>query len=282
MEVCSNISQLRQQIVAYQHARKQVGLVPTMGALHAGHMALVHRAVAENDVAVATIFVNPAQFNNNQDLQHYPRQMAQDLEALEQAGCHLVFTPTEQEMYPQKPQLNLHFGLLEKSMEGTFRPGHFSGVGLIVGKLFNLIQPHNAYFGQKDLQQVAVIKRLTEELNFPVQVIRHETVREADGLALSSRNQRIVAAHRPHATAFYKALKLAQQELLQNTPVQAVKQHIDQFFAQQKVATLEYFEVVNHASMQPVNAIDNPAQIALCIAGYLGDVRLIDNLILLN
>ena len=182
-----------------------------MGALHEGHITLIEKAKQENDVVVSSIFVNPAQFNNPDDLARYPRTLEEDCQKLEAAGCDMVFTPPSTKCTPNQPMLRLNFGELETVMEGAFRPGHFNGVGIVVAKLFNIVQADRAYFGQKDLQQVAVIRRLIRDLSFPVELIRCPTVREADGLAMSSRNRNLTPEEREQAPALFQALTLAHE-----------------------------------------------------------------------
>jgi pantoate--beta-alanine ligase len=256
-----------------------VGFVPTMGALHEGHTTLVETARRENDVIVSSIFVNPIQFNNPDDLARYPRTLEDDSRKLEAAGCDVVFTPSVLEMYPEPPTLRLNFGDLETLMEGAFRPGHFNGVGLVVAKLFNIVQPDRAYFGQKDLQQVAVIRRLLRDLSFPVELIRCPTVREADGLAMSSRNRNLTPDERTQAVALFQALTLAHDLLLEgHTPTQA-KAAVTGFFTTNPNFRLEYVEVVNADTLQLANEVLAPGQTAICLAAHLGKVRLIDNLV---
>ena len=272
------IALLRQHLHALR-ASHQIGLVPTMGALHGGHRTLIERARQENDVVVASIFVNPVQFNNSDDLYRYPRTLEDDGQQLESAGCDVVFTPSVDEMYAEPPQLRLNFGELETVMEGLFRPGHFNGVGLVVAKLFNIIQPDRAYFGQKDLQQVAVVRRLIRDLDFPVELMRCPTVREADGLARSSRNRNLTPAERQQAPALFRALTLAHDLLAGGQSPAQAKAAVTGFFSTRPGFRLEYVEVANADTLQPVAEVLAPVQTAICLAAYLGQVRLIDNLV---
>src|SRR5688500_4628457 len=196
MEIFKQIAPLQAYLKHLKLSGKSVGLVPTMGALHAGHISLINASKAENDVTVGSIFVNPIQFNNQNDLLKYPRTLNKDIELLEEAGCNVLFSPENTEMYPERSTVTLDFGPLDKIMEGEFRPGHFSGVALVVSKLFNIVKPDHAYFGQKDWQQFAIIQKLTEELNFDVSLRSIATLRESDGLALSSRNLRLDSEQR--------------------------------------------------------------------------------------
>jgi pantoate--beta-alanine ligase len=250
-----------------------------MGALHEGHIALIERARRECDVVVSSIFVNPIQFTNPDDLARYPRTLDSDQHMLEAAGCDLLFAPNVAEMYSEPTMLKLNFGELETVMEGAFRPGHFNGVGIVVAKLFNLVQPDRAYFGQKDLQQVAVIRRLIRDLSFPVELVRCETVREADGLAMSSRNRLLSADDRAKAPALFDALTMAHELLSQaQSPAQA-KAAVAGYFSQRPGFRLEYIEVANADTLHPVTEVQAPGQTAICIAAHLGQVRLIDNLV---
>lgn len=256
-----------------------IGFVPTMGALHEGHVTLIETARVENDVVVSSIFVNPTQFNNPDDLALYPRTLEEDCQKLAAAGCDVVFAPSVAEMYPEPTTLRLNFGDLETVMEGAFRPGHFNGVGTVVAKLFNMVQANKAYFGQKDLQQVAVIRRLVRDLSFGVELVRCPTVREPDGLAMSSRNRNLTRVEREQATALFKALTLAHDLLVEGrTPTQA-KEAVTGFFVGNPHFRLEYVEIVNADTLQLATEVLAPGQTAICLAAHLGKVRLIDNLV---
>jgi len=278
MRQFTSIPALRQHLSTLDPAQT-VALVPTMGALHEGHLALVEQARKENDVVICSIFVNPVQFNNPADLAHYPRTLDADQALLEPAGCDVIFAPAADEMYPEPPALMLNFGELEAVMEGAMRPGHFNGVGIVVAKLFNIVQPHRAYFGQKDLQQVAVVRRLIRDLSFPVELIRFSTVREPDGLALSSRNRNLTSAERQQAPALYEALTMVQNLLREGQSVPQAKAAVLGFLANRPGFRLEYVEVANADTLQPVSEVLAPGQTAICIAAHLGHVRLIDNLV---
>ncbi|CCH55378.1 pantoate/beta-alanine ligase [Fibrisoma limi BUZ 3] len=267
---------------SFLHANRttqQVGLVPTMGALHSGHLTLIDAAQQQADLVVASIFVNPVQFNNPDDLARYPRTFEADLQLLEAAGCDVVFAPSADEMYTEPPLLRLNFGELETVMEGAFRPGHFNGVGIVVAKLFNIVQPDCAFFGQKDLQQVAVVRRLIRDLNFPIELIRCPTVREADGLAMSSRNRNLTPEERELAPALYQALTLAHDLLAEGQSPAHAKAAVTGYFATRPGFRLEYIEVANADTLQPVAEVLAPGQTAVCIAAHLGKVRLIDNVV---
>lgn len=259
---------------------KNIGLTPTMGALHQGHAALVKAAQQRGLLTVATIYVNPAQFNNPTDLEKYPRNLEQDKQLLKQWGCDVLFCPSDALMYPEfPPQLQMHFGYLESVMEGKFRPGHFGGVGLVLSKLFHLISPHVAFFGQKDLQQFQVVKKLVDELFFEIELVMVPTERTADGLALSSRNQRLNAEEQQTALHLYRALTLAKENLLTQSDVSATKQLIAHYFDGLENILLEYFEIVDAENFKEVIDVSKHRQVALCIAGHVNGVRLIDNLL---
>ncbi len=256
-----------------------VGFVPTMGALHEGHLALIRQAHTQNDIVVASIFVNPTQFNNPDDLLKYPRTLDIDAQLLAEAGCDLLFAPTADEIYPEPAVLRLDFGALETTMEGASRPGHFNGVGLVVSKLFHLVGPNRAYFGQKDLQQVAVVRRLIRDLNFPVDLICCDTVRAADGLALSSRNQRLTPNERANASTLFAALMLAQGLLTNGQSAAQATRAVTEFIATEPLFELDYVAVVHVDTLAPVASRQEPGQTAICIAAQLGAVRLIDNVV---
>ena len=280
MEIFKEISPLKAFLKDVRKAGKTIGLVPTMGALHSGHLSLINASKASNDVTVSTVFVNPTQFNNPNDLLKYPRTLDKDTEMLKEVRCDVLFAPETIELYPQTSTLKLDFGTLDSVMEGKFRPGHFSGVGLIVSKLFNIVGPDNAYFGQKDWQQFAVISKLVEEMNFPLKLHSIPTLRESDGLALSSRNLRLTAEQRKAATIFFKTLKMAQQELLNGVEIASVKRKVKALVEGENGVTLEYFEIADSKNLNVLENVDMANKPILCIAGFVGEVRLIDNLFL--
>ncbi|SOD91861.1 pantoate--beta-alanine ligase [Spirosoma fluviale] len=273
------ITALRHHLSSIRSEQQTIGLVPTMGALHEGHLTLIDAAHRQNGVVVSSIFVNPVQFNNPDDLARYPRTLEEDCQKLEAAGCDVVFVPSVGEMYPESPTMRMNFGELETVMEGAFRPGHFNGVGIVVAKLFNIIQPDKAYFGQKDLQQVAVIRQLIRDLSIPVELVRCPTVREADGLAMSSRNRNLSPDEREQATALFKALTLARELLADGHSTSQAKAAVTGYFVGNPHFRLEYVEVVNADTLQLANEVLAPGQTAICLAAHLGNVRLIDNLV---
>ncbi|MCE7993877.1 MAG: pantoate--beta-alanine ligase [Roseivirga sp.] len=275
--------EIRQYILDQRCKGHKIGLIPTMGALHEGHLSLVRMSVNASDLPVASVFVNPTQFNNPEDLEKYPRNLDKDLELLESAGCQAVFAPSTKEMYPFTPSLTIGFGSLETELEGRFREGHFKGVGLVVSKLFNIVQPDNAYFGQKDLQQYFIIERLVQQLSFPIKLKMAPIMREPHGLAMSSRNERLSEKDRAEAGLIYQSLQMAREELLRSGhEISEVKQKVAELFKTSDRLSLEYFEVISTDDFKPLNEIKNKATTALCIATEIGQVRLIDNLLLIS
>jgi pantoate--beta-alanine ligase len=261
---------------------RNIGLVPTMGAIHEGHLALIGASMNECDYTVCSIFINPAQFDNREDFIKYPVRTDEDLDMLQSAGCHAVFMPDVSELYEENftNSLSINFGGLESVCEGKFRRGHFNGVGLVVAKLFHILQPDTAYFGQKDLQQVAVINKLVRDLSFNIRIRRIPTIRESDGLAMSSRNLRIPASDRPRASIFYNSLKKSRELLLDNVPVDVIRQKISDDFDSDPVHKLEYLELVETETFRIVDHYSARDHLAFCIAGYSGIIRLIDNILI--
>jgi len=256
---------------------KSIGLVPTMGALHLGHASLVEKAALENDVVVVTIFVNPTQFNDPSDLEHYPRTLDRDLEMLRKLEADLVFVPSVQEMYPEKDERTFDLDPLDKVMEGKHRKGHFNGVAQIVSKLFMLILPDRAYFGQKDFQQLVVVRRLTEILGLDIQIVPCPILREKDGLAMSSRNERLTREERKLAPFIYETLKLAREKTGELSPSE-LKDWVSDRFDRRPELQLEYFEIVEDKGLMPVSDWKEGVNKVACLAVHLGSVRLIDNL----
>lgn len=277
-----SINALRSQIAKEKHDFKTIGFVPTMGALHEGHISLIKQAKAENAICVASIFVNPLQFNNIEDFNKYPIQQEKDIALMEQAGCDILFIPEVSEFYPTQPSLSIDVGILDRVLEGAHRPGHFSGVAVVVSKLFNTVNPNNAYFGQKDLQQVAVIKLLVKELNFPIEVIACPIVREKNGLAMSSRNMRLSDSGQTSASNLFVALSLMEKAILQGEKniqniISAGKTYLNNF----EEIKIEYLEVVNSTTLETIDIIENFSSVAICIAAHIEEVRLIDNIVII-
>ena len=279
MHIFTNAAELRAYAETQRAAGRRLGLVPTMGALHEGHLHLVRAAVAQCDDVIASVFVNPTQFNNPDDLRLYQRVPEQDAALLAPAGCTALFLPPVAEVYPRPTVLRFDFGPLEQVMEGAHRPGHFNGVATVVSKLFHLARPHAAYFGQKDLQQVAVVRQLVADLSFDLELVTCPTVREADGLAMSSRNGRLSPAARAAAPLLYQVLSAAAAQVRQGLPpAQAQAQALGRL-AEAPQFTPEYFELVDAHSLQPVARYTSGQPLALCVAAHLGGVRLIDNVV---
>ncbi len=257
----------------------QLGLVPTMGALHAGHLSLVERARAENEVVAASLFVNPLQFGPNEDFSRYPRQLEQDLALFREAGVALVFAPSVEEMYPQGATSYVDVGALGERLDGAHRPGHFRGVATVVAKLFHIIQPTRAYFGQKDAVQVAVLRQMVRDLDFPLDLVACAIVRDPDGLALSSRNAYLSAEERRRALVLSRALKaMGEAAAAGEATPERLLQHGLAVLAEEPSVLLEYLEAVDPATLLPIQHA-GPGTL-LAIAARVGTTRLIDNLII--
>jgi pantoate--beta-alanine ligase len=250
-----------------------------MGALHAGHLQLVQAAASNCDEVLVSIFVNPTQFNNADDLRLYPRVPEQDAALLAPAGCTALFLPTVDDMYPQPAALRFDFGALETVMEGAHRPGHFNGVATVVSKLFHQARPHAVYFGQKDFQQVAIVRQLIADLSFDLELVVCPTEREADGLAMSSRNRRLGSAARALAPLLYQTLQAAAAQVRQGVAPAMVQQQALGALAAEKAFTPEYFEVADAQTLQPLTDYAPGRPVVLCVAAFLDGVRLIDNVV---
>ncbi|MGM9830983.1 MAG: pantoate--beta-alanine ligase [Paludibacteraceae bacterium] len=277
MQIITTQKALRETISALKELNKTIGLVPTMGALHQGHASLVRRCVAGNDVTFVSVFVNPTQFNNKEDLAKYPRNLQADAELLTDMGVDFVFAPTPEEMYTAE-EMNqtfaFDFGGLDQVMEGKYRPGHFNGVVQIVSKLFRLVQPDRAYFGEKDYQQLAIIHRMVEVMHMDVQICDCPIVREQTGLALSSRNERLTAQQRTTAQNIARVL-FESRQLTQSQTVQQVQSWVIEQINRIDGLTVEYYEIVDQTTLQPVSDFSHAIG---CVTVYCGDVRLIDNI----
>ncbi|WP_201977953.1 pantoate--beta-alanine ligase [Hymenobacter rubidus] len=258
---------------------QRIGLVPTMGALHAGHLQLVQAARAECNEVVATVFVNPTQFNNPEDFRLYPRVPEADAELLAPAGCTALFVPSVAEIYPQPTVLKFDFGPLERVMEGAHRAGHFNGVATVVSKLFHLARPHRAYFGQKDWQQVAIVRQLVADLSFDLEIVARPTVREADGLAMSSRNRRLGPAARAAAPLLHQVLVAAAAQVRDGVAPAQVRAAAETALGQEPLIAPEYVEVADAQTLQPLETYVPGRAVVLCLAAHLGGVRLIDNVL---
>lgn len=279
MQVISEIDLLKELVAAQKNAGKVVGFVPTMGALHTGHLSLVAEASKRCDFVVVSIFVNPTQFNDPKDLEKYPRTLDADVKLLETTACNLVFAPSVETMYPEPDTRVFDFGSLATVMEGKFRPGHFNGVGQVVSRLFDLVQPHKAFFGQKDFQQFAIIKHMTNQLGLSVEVVSCPIVREVSGLAMSSRNMLLSGQERIEATAIHRTLTWAKSEC-KNRRIEELKKEISRQINAVDCLEVEYVEIADAATLQSVNDWNDAQSIVLCVAVYCGKVRLIDNVLL--
>lgn len=278
MQLIRHISEIKHITEKLRAAGKTIGLVPTMGALHEGHLQLLRAAARQTDVTVCSIFINPTQFNNPEDYRLYPKTLEHDTALLQNENCNYLFIPEASEVYQQPSVLKFDFGRLENVMEGYYRPGHFNGVATIVSKLFHMVKPHKAFFGQKDLQQFTIIRQLVQDLHFDLELVCHEVVREAGGLAMSSRNQRLTPEGRKVALRLYEALQLAAQKVKTNQfAVAEIKSEVYSFLEQYPEIKLEYFEIADFQTLQPVDSFTEA--LALCLAAYVDNVRLIDNII---
>lgn len=277
MIVVETVDKLRAFLAAARAEGKSIGLVPTMGALHEGHASLVKRSVEENDVTVVSVFVNPTQFNDKGDLERYPRTLDADCALLSSLGANYVFAPSVEEVYPEPDTRVFDFAPLDKVMEGVYRPGHFNGVAQIVSKLFMYVEPDRAYFGEKDFQQLAIIREMVRQLGFKLQVVGCPIVREKDGLALSSRNTLLTPEQRITALAISKTL-FASLDYAKLHTLTETKQMVEQAIAGTEGLELEYYEVVDGNTLQPVASWDDTDYIVGCITVYCGKVRLIDNI----
>lgn len=282
MRIFKTIAEIQGFVSKNKISDKIIGFVPTMGALHNGHLSLVKTANQQCDITIASIFVNPTQFNNPEDLEKYPRTVENDIQMLQDEDCNALFLPDAKELYPEPARLNIDFGDLSNQLEGKFRPGHFDGVGLIVSKFFNIIQPHQAFFGQKDLQQFFIIKSLIEQLNFPIALEMVPTVREENGLAMSSRNMRLSKADKDEASLIYSSLREAQDSILKGESLKQVLRKIKELFNASERLNLEYFEVVHTNDFKSIDKVEEREKTAMCIAAEIGSVRLIDNLMLIS
>lgn len=284
MIICRTKEQLRAAILSAKKDNKKIGFVPTMGYLHDGHASLMRKAREENDTVVLSIFVNPMQFGPNEDLDKYPRDEARDLALAKACKVDIVFLPTPEVMYPEQPYTKVIVNEITTRLCGASRPGHFDGVGLVVSKLFNLVQPHSAYFGMKDAQQVAVIAQMVDDLDFPVNIVPCPIIREPDGLALSSRNVYLSAAERAQATVLYKALAQLEKELVENKNVKAgqLKKQLIETIEGEPLAEIDYVEIVSYPLLTPLPeniAISehDKQKVLVALAVKFGQTRLIDN-----
>lgn len=292
MKVIEKIDELRSFLAPLRcpptenSSPKTIGFVPTMGALHKGHISLIKEAKKKSDFVVCSIFVNPLQFNNAGDFTNYPTSLEKDKKMLEKAGCDLLFLPNSDTMYQNLVLTKMSFEGLDNLMEGAYRQGHFSGVGIVVAKLFNLVEPNHAFFGQKDLQQFAIIQQMVNDLSFPIQLYCCPIKREEDGLAMSSRNRRLDEDQRSIAPKIYESLILAKKMLKKGESVEKAQQAGISHLNKYKEFSTEYLEIVDATTLQPLERQlnskkwDKNLKIAICVATKLGEIRLIDNILI--
>jgi pantoate--beta-alanine ligase len=279
MQIIKSVSEMNNLQKWWRGEGRAIGFVPTMGALHEGHLSLIRRSKEENDRTVVSIFVNPAQFGPHEDLQKYPRSIELDLEKLYALHADAVFMPDESEMYPEGYSTSIDMGDMGMMLCGSDRPGHFNGVATVVAKLFNIIMPHRAYFGQKDFQQSVVIKKLVREMNFPVDIVVCPIVREPEGLAMSSRNAYLSEEERKASLILYRALKLG-EELINSRGLDdtsAVKKEMEKLLKSEPLVKIDYVDIVDPHSLDPIQRILFAG--AICIAVKIGNTRLIDNIV---
>lgn len=281
MLLFKRIVDLQKYLNSLKSKELQIGFIPTMGALHKGHESLIARSKAENEVTIASIFVNPTQFNDAKDLNKYPRTPERDIEMLTEAGCDILFMPEASEVYPQgtTPSVKFNFGKLDKVLEGTFRPGHFDGMAQVVHRLLDIIKPNRLYMGQKDFQQFTIVASMLEQTKSKTELIMCEIVREKDGLAMSSRNTRLSPEDRIKATLIYKTLHEAADMVGEYSPADIQKIAVGKLRLEQDFK-LEYFEIIDGRTLLPIRLFEDTDFAVAVTAVWVGDVRLIDNMIL--
>lgn len=276
MKLARTVNDARSMVSELKSGMGSFGLVPTMGALHRGHISLIERSVADNEKTGVSIFVNPTQFNEKQDFESYPRNLDEDLEILNEFHVDLVFAPSPEEIYPDPDTRNFDFGGLDRVMEGVHRPGHFNGVAQVVSRLFEILSPDRAYFGEKDFQQLAIIRKMTGDLGLPVELIGCPIIREEDGLAMSSRNKLLTAEERSSATRLSAALYRAKERAGNTDPGELIRETLN-YLNEDPLIETEYFEIVD-ARLEPVEAWREGHPLRACLAVKIGKVRLIDNI----
>lgn len=278
MDLIKTTQGVRNKVTALRSEGKTIGLVPTMGALHEGHLSLVKQCIADNDVCIVSIFVNPTQFNNKEDLKKYPRNLERDCEYLKSVGVGVIFAPSVDEVYPEPDTRQFDFGQLDKVMEGEHRPGHFNGVAQVVSRLFDIVKPDRAYFGEKDFQQLAIIREMVKQLKLDINIVPMPIVREVSGLALSSRNERLTATQKEVAVNISKVLAES-KEWMKTSSVEEVIKAVTTTLDSFTELTVEYYEIVDGYTLQSVADWKDSDYIVGCIAIFCGEVRLIDNII---
>jgi pantoate--beta-alanine ligase len=282
MRIFNNKKDLKDCLLEYKTNKKTIGFVPTMGALHQGHLSLIEKAKQKNDIVVVSIFVNPTQFNNIEDLEKYPKTIENDIQLLTSASCDILFSPSVAEIYPKNvASEKFNFEGLEHQMEGKFRDGHFDGVGTVVKALFEIITPKKAYFGQKDFQQLQIVKKMVEKHHLPVKVKGCPIYREEDGLAMSSRNARLPKEERSIAPFIYKTLQKIQQKF-DTKNISEINKWLENEFKKQPLLTLEYFTIADEKTLKSIESKEAGKKYRAFIAVFSGNVRLIDNIRLKN
>ncbi|HAF27983.1 MAG TPA: pantoate--beta-alanine ligase [Bacteroidales bacterium] len=277
MKIVTSKKELSEELSQIRKVGKSIGFVPTMGALHDGHLSLIEYSNKDNDISIVSIFVNPTQFNDKNDYIKYPRIVEEDVDKLKKVKCDILFTPSEKEMYPDEDKREFDFGNLDKVMEGAHRPGHFRGVALIVSKLFETVKPDKAYFGEKDFQQLAIIKKLTSQLKFNIEIVSCPIVREKDGLAMSSRNMLLSKEQRANVSIISKTL-FAAKEKQKSMTVSETKDWVIRTINENSFLKVEYFEIVDMTSLEPITGWNQKAEKVGCVAVHVGTIRLIDNI----
>ena len=271
------IEETRKFLSVFRKQGKSIGLVPTMGALHEGHLSLIDASLRNNDITVISVFVNPTQFNDKKDFENYPRDLDKDLELIRLKGCDLVFSPSENEIYPKKDSRIFDFGTLDKYMEGMYRPGHFNGVAQIVSRLFDIIEPDKAYFGEKDFQQLVIIENLVQQLNLPIEVVPCHIIRESDGLAMSSRN-RLLTPEQQKSASKISATLLEAKRIGRKMGISDLKKFVISHINMDPNLQTEYFELVLESDLIPLEKWPENTSLRACVAVKTGTVRLIDNI----
>ncbi len=280
MRKCLQVQEIKNYLEDLRKNNKRIGYVPTMGALHEGHQELIRASQAANDVTIVSIFVNRLQFNDPRDFELYPRIEQKDFELLEAMGVDAVFKPDEEEIYPTLPVVSFDLGEMANTMEGRFRPGHFQGVCIVLSKFFHLVQPHQVYFGLKDLQQYLIVKRMVEDLFFDMHVNGVPTKREPSGLALSSRNLRLSEGGKSIASNIYQGLELAKAKILSKEGVSEITHSLMEFYDGIDGCTIEYCKIIDAHKLVSIENYEEVDEVAVCVAAYVEGIRLIDNLYL--
>lgn len=278
MQVLKTKNELISRVNDLKKEGKTIGFVPTMGALHQGHLSLVKECKKNSDIAIVSIFVNPTQFNDPEDLKRYPRTLDKDVELLKTMDCDLIFAPSVEEIYPEPDTRKFDFGYIETVMEGAKRPGHFNGVGQVVSRLFDIVQPHKAFFGMKDFQQIAIIKNMVKQLDYKIEIVPCPIIREESGLALSSRNTLLDEEHKKNAPHIYATLKKA-RNLASQMSVTELKKWIAEEIDRNTHLQTEYVEIVEDTTLKVVDNWTEPGTKVACVAVYAGPIRLIDNIV---